>query len=174
VGCFIMLNLQLGGPMLTILNCVSNVHDSSWLVVMVASSLAFTIWYGWMELKKRQRALRVHEPRVAVICGGGTGIGIWMARRLKAKGFIVFNGNFDESLRRTTEALDHSTTAVATDEFGNYSFFLDVRSDDSILQFYRAVRKTLRALELRSAVHVLINNAAVINARPLEYAMLLT
>jgi NAD(P)-dependent dehydrogenase (short-subunit alcohol dehydrogenase family) len=88
--------------------------------------------------------------RVAVVTGGGTGIGAAAAKLLAANGLnVVLVGRRSEPLEETRAAIGGRTLALT----------LDVREPERIVA---------AALEKFGRLDVLINNAAVIRNGPLE------
>ena len=88
------------------------------------------------------------EGRVAVVTGGGSGIGAAMARRWLAEGMrVVIADHSQQRLDETARALDAGRDLIA------------VRTDVSAAPDVE--RLAQRTLETFGAVHLLCNNAGV-------------
>ena len=87
--------------------------------------------------------------QVAVITGGGSGIGLAIARIFAASGYsVVITG-------RELKRLQKAATAISGDKERVAGFPCDVRNPASVEKLFREVAKR------HSTVHVLINNAGV-------------
>jgi NAD(P)-dependent dehydrogenase (short-subunit alcohol dehydrogenase family) len=92
------------------------------------------------------------QARVAVITGGGRGIGLAMAKTFARAGYaIVITGRDAQRLERATADLRKSQTQVM-------AVPCDVRDADSVANLFETVSKT------HSTIDVLINNAGVAHA----------
>jgi len=89
------------------------------------------------------------QERVAVVTGGGSGIGLAMARIFAASGYsVVITG-------RDAKRLQKAATAISADKKQVTGIPCDVRDPVSVEKLFREVGKQY------SAIDVLINNAGV-------------
>ena len=97
-------------------------------------------------------ARKAGQEKVAVITGGGTGIGLAMARLLAKNGYsVVITG-------RDAKRLEQAAANISADKNKVTGIPCDVRDPVSVEKLFRAVRKQ------HSRVDVLINNAGVSHA----------
>ncbi|MGB8131626.1 MAG: SDR family NAD(P)-dependent oxidoreductase [Candidatus Angelobacter sp.] len=88
-------------------------------------------------------------PKVAVITGGGSGIGLAMARTFAGSGYsVVITG-------RDAKRLQRAAADISADKKGVTSVACDVRDPASVKNLFREIGKQ------HSTVDVLINNAGV-------------
>ena len=92
------------------------------------------------------------EGRVAVVTGGGSGIGLALARRFAQEGMKVVLGDFDGG------ALDAAVVALAQEEHEVLGIGVDVTKQEDV------ERLRDEAIERFGGVHVLCNNAGVIDS----------
>jgi NAD(P)-dependent dehydrogenase (short-subunit alcohol dehydrogenase family) len=90
--------------------------------------------------------------KVAVITGGGSGIGLAMARVFAASGYSVVIAG------RNSKRLQEAAAMTSTDGAQVSGITCDVRDPSSVEKLFRAVSKH------HSAIDVLINNAGVAHA----------
>ncbi|KAI0286149.1 short-chain dehydrogenase [Russula brevipes] len=89
--------------------------------------------------------------RIALVSGGGTGIGLMIARGLAANGATVYIGG------RRKEVLDKVADEWASHGKGTIvPFTLDVANRDSILDAKRLIE------EKEGKLHILVNNAGIV------------
>jgi NAD(P)-dependent dehydrogenase (short-subunit alcohol dehydrogenase family) len=91
------------------------------------------------------------EGRVAIVTGGGSGIGAATARRFAAEGATV--AIFDR---------DAETASAVAAEVSGHSYALDVRDGDEVAEVIDRVAQTL------GQVDILVNNAGTGDLRPLH------
>ncbi len=84
------------------------------------------------------------QDRVAVVTGGGSGIGLASARRLAAEGATVVIADIDETAGKQT-----------AEEVGGLFVQADVTSEDAVQDLYQQV------VDAYGAVHVAFNNAGI-------------
>lgn len=92
------------------------------------------------------------EGRVAVVTGGGSGIGLALARRFAQEGMKVVLGDFDG------EALEAAVAALTQEEHEVLGVRMDVTQQEDV------ERLRDEAIERFGGVHVLCNNAGVIDS----------
>jgi len=91
------------------------------------------------------------EGRVAIVTGGGSGIGAATARRFAAEGATV--AIFDR---------DTETAAAVAAEVSGHAYALDVRDGDEVAEVIDRVAQTV------GQVDILVNNAGTGDLRPLH------
>jgi NAD(P)-dependent dehydrogenase (short-subunit alcohol dehydrogenase family) len=91
------------------------------------------------------------DGRVAIITGGGSGIGAATARRFAAEGATV--AVFDR---------DAETAGAVAAEVGGHAYALDVRDGDEVAEVIDRVAQTV------GQVDILVNNAGTGDLRPLH------
>ncbi len=97
-------------------------------------------------------AKNVAPNKVAVITGGGSGIGLAMARIFTTNGYsVVITG-------RNSKRLQKATASIAADKKQVNGIPCDVRDPVSVEKLFREIGKQ------HSAIDVLINNAGVAHA----------
>jgi len=96
------------------------------------------------------------EDRVALVTGGGSGIGLGIAERFAAEGARV--AILEQDASRGRAAADKIRAAGGTCEF----FACDVSREDDVMRSVEGVVATL------GAVHHLVNNAGIVLVKPLQ------
>ena len=95
------------------------------------------------------RGKKNEQEKVAVITGGGSGIGLAMARIFAASGYsVVITG-------RNARRLQKAAATISADKKQVTGIPCDVRDPASVEKLFREVSKQ------HSTIHVLINNAGV-------------
>jgi NAD(P)-dependent dehydrogenase (short-subunit alcohol dehydrogenase family) len=98
------------------------------------------------------RGKKKEQEKVAVITGGGSGIGLAMARIFAASGYaVVITG-------REAKRLEKAAKTISGDKKQVTGISCDVRDPASVEKFFREVGKQ------HSRIDVLINNAGVAHA----------
>jgi len=97
-------------------------------------------------------ASNTEQAKVAVITGGGRGIGLALARTFARSGYtVVISGRDAKRLERAASELRQAQACVVT-------MTCDVRDPDSVNNLFQAISKSF------SSIDVLINNAGVAHA----------
>jgi NAD(P)-dependent dehydrogenase (short-subunit alcohol dehydrogenase family) len=98
-------------------------------------------------------AIKPEPPRVALVTGGGSGIGLALARAFAREGYAVaVTGRDERRLKSATRELEKSSRAEVA------ALPCDVRDPASVEKLFAQLRKQ------HSAIDVLVNNAGVAHA----------
>ena len=91
------------------------------------------------------------ENKIAVITGGGRGIGKAIASQYSAQGATVIIADFDENSGKNT-----------ADEIEGHFFKVDISDEDEVFSLFNYVKKSFSCLD------ILINNAGVLDDSTLK------
>src|ERR1700704_3853600 len=102
----------------------------------------------------RRKALQQFQGRLAVLPGGGTGMGRELVRQLSADGCHVAMCDVSEDAMAETKALCEETAPAGTKVT---TFVADVADEQQVLAF----RDAVAAAHATDHIHLLFNNAGI-------------